>query len=960
MDMRNGFLIAVCLGLGFVVVAADEGKAQSYTPATQAFENSPVCSDSDLSADPLIPDLARGNPEWKPVNGLSIDPLNPAVHDKPTILQGFVSFPPANESSNAQAPAEVSEEEIPWNHYTHDFTFKVTPDPTYQHLLSSWERFPGGTIPNIPVASCEALGGLPNGTSCVIPGEVCPDLTTGDTCHHTEMEVEWENASLMSVNDDDDRTWGAVPEYVWPASGDRVWVMGRWIFDCGHPAADSKQYVKFSTEIHPPRALVTYRLNHTALSSLNNTLSQSWLPVTGDPVTLPPDAPNTGPTNLPVTEADVFVSGNGGGANDLCMLMGTTGDNDCRFGHTSPVLPVNDLNYVFDIYPPGTNYLRTTATGNFPVTPPVADASLQFRTVDHAADLPGHACGAGTVKCITLIPVYCLIDDATLPPDPDPDKADPNCPAVPEHPTRLRVILPFASTRDGNLANYFAKSILLGWDDVPKRGNTLVTRNVKVTLHAFTVKQNGEGCSIADGCFFPPDGDWRVFVNVAGQWRYISPLFDRDANGRNLCNGDALTENGDDDCFLFDQTPWLVSVQDGTPIHVGVGGYESDHIDADFCGAPDYRSRYPLVCDPQGAGLVDASLALMNDARIGTYEFDLRSNLDYEWRSPDGATLLTEFTTDETDDEEQYKVEFQVQELPAPTPPSSAPLNVGDPHYGNFITSHTPLAFSALSADVERFQYRSYLTGAPLPTLPIYSYTEYPEHYPVHWTYAYLDFPSMVVGVGLSGADGPYVLQHSAENFAHLLEPRHSQPLTLDNTPPVSVIGQPQAIAYPHSAVLTLNYSTNDGSGAGVAEVATLIDNATSLAGHGLASGQPIKLLTELPLGPHAFTINASDFLNNAGNASVQFTIIATTDSIKDDVRQFLHSGAIKNAAVANLLLVTLNAAGRQQQNGHCAVARGLYNAFIHEVQAQSGKRIDGVAADIMAKDAQYLIAHCP
>src|SRR4029077_8720155 len=126
----------------------------------------------------------------------------------------------------------------------------------------------------------------------------------------------------MRGSDDDDRTWGAVPEYVWPASGDRVWVMGRWVFDCGHPAADSRQYVKFSTEIHPPRALVTYRLNHTALSSLNNPLSQRWLPVTGDPVTLPPDAPNTGPTNVPATEADVFVSGNGGGANDLCMLMG--------------------------------------------------------------------------------------------------------------------------------------------------------------------------------------------------------------------------------------------------------------------------------------------------------------------------------------------------------------------------------------------------------------------------------------------------------------------------------------------------------------------------------------------------------------------------------------------------------------------------------------------------------------
>ena len=65
----------------------------------------------------------------------------------------------------------------------------------------------------------------------------------------------------------------------------------------------------------------------------------------------------------------------------------------------------------------------------------------------------------------------------------------------------------------------------------------------------------------------------RVFVNVGGQWRYMSPFFDTDAQagmgifgldgGTNRCNGDALTENGDDDCVQFYNTPWTVSVQDG-------------------------------------------------------------------------------------------------------------------------------------------------------------------------------------------------------------------------------------------------------------------------------------------------------------------------------------------------------------------------------------------------------------
>ena len=80
------------------------------------------------------------------------------------------------------------------------------------------------------------------------------------------MEVEWENASDMHVNNDNDLKWGALPQFAWPAFGDRVWAEGRWIFDCGHTGVESishsddipnlTDYVKFETEIHPPRALV--------------------------------------------------------------------------------------------------------------------------------------------------------------------------------------------------------------------------------------------------------------------------------------------------------------------------------------------------------------------------------------------------------------------------------------------------------------------------------------------------------------------------------------------------------------------------------------------------------------------------------------------------------------------------------------------------------------------------------
>jgi len=837
-------------------VLADFICGGNYIPATEAFDHSPVCSASDLSNDH---DLARANPEWKAVNGLTIDPKNPVLHDKPTILEGFVSPQPANQKSDDQSTSEVSEEDLPWNHFTHDFTIKVVPDPRYEHLLSSWTRFPGATFKNVDSATCANLGGALNGSDCVVPPEQCPNGSLDPVCHHTDMEVEWDNSSLMDENEGFQRIWGAVPEFVWAAVGDRVQVTGRWIFDCGHPgvpaAAAAKDWVKYSTEIHPPRAQVTFRLNHPALDSFpqprvsapNFPAPQSYLPVTGTPVALPPSIPNTGPTNVPLTEADVFITGNGGGANDLCMILATSG-NDCVFGHTTPVIAVNDRNYVFDIYPPGTDYLRQTDNGNFTITPPVPDASLQWRTVDHSSELPAHTCGGSdTSGCITVAPVFCLIDDSTPPTDPDPDNAPAVCPAAPAHPTRLRVIIPFAGTR----ANYFAQSILLGWDDVPAPRKTPAVRTFKITLHAFTVVENGES--------FLHDGDWRVFVNVGGQYRYMSQLFDRNSDGSNPCNGDGLTENGDGDCFLFDGTPWIVSVQDGTPIHVGVGGFESDPIDSDFC------RQFPPGgnCDPFSS-LV--TLAVENDDRIGTYEFDLLPENDYRWNLPGEARS---FMTAQTNDGEQYKVEFRVEEIQSGSPPTAS-LTIGQPSHsgpaGLYISASTPFVLQAPPVVAGGFQYRFHREGRPLPQYPFVP----AQPYPVHWEQAHLSpgVTTAQVSIGaVNTGDGAYDFQYSAQSLGNKLEPRHTTTVILDSTPPVITVSQPRQTSYAHGSQLTAAYSARDGNGSGLASVTASLDGV-----HSVQNGEAIDL-SHLTRGPHRFTVRSVDNVGNASTHSVTFRV---------------------------------------------------------------------------------------
>src|SRR6202040_1896085 len=150
--------------------------------------------------------------------------------------------------------------------------------------------------------------------------------------------------------------------------------------------------------------------------------------------------------------------------------------------------------------PPITDYATLDPTGSgktFKVTPPAPDASLQWRIVDKSSYIPEHTCGADLNSCVPLPMdqdhvLLCLIDANT----PPPDQTETSCPtAIPAQPTRVRVILKFA----GSSANYFAQSVLVGWDDVRAPPTTLPVRTFQVSLHKVIVEKNGET--------FPHNGD---------------------------------------------------------------------------------------------------------------------------------------------------------------------------------------------------------------------------------------------------------------------------------------------------------------------------------------------------------------------------------------------------------------------------------------------------------------------
>lgn len=278
----------------------------------------------------------------------------------------------------------------------------------------------------------------------------------------------------------------------------------------------------------------------------------------------------------------------------------------------------------------------------------------------------------------------------------------------------------------------------------------------------------------------------------------------------------------------------------------------------------------------------------------------------------------------------------------APFVPHST-LTLGTPHFGNFVTSSTMLTIDAT-------------IGGANHTVTSLSYRVYPQGTapPPYTTQA------PPVQFSVTGSDGTYEVDFFATGDSGVREFPQSGTVTLDNTVPTIAIVAPAATQYAHSDTLTLDYSVSDGSGSGVASTTASMDGATTLNGHGLADGQVVNLLTDLTVGPHSFTVQAQDHLNNQGLSSVTFTIIVTPESIEKDVTIFLAAGAIKNNGLANSLLSKLVAAAAARARGDCATAGNIYSAFINELQAQSGNGVGATAAAIMIADAQYLIANCP
>lgn len=382
-------------------------------------------------------------------------------------------------------PAFISHDEYPGTHYAHDLNLDLVPDLQYRWVLSR------SNFANDPGAAS-----------------------------HGRIEWGWE-----TQNAGNPFTYGTgnigIPLWATPTAGDRVYTVGRWAMDNGHPDSGDR------TEIHPPRLLATMRERNTAVP-LQRAMTRA-------------------------SQVDIYVSGHGGGANQyydgLEDLLDNKGLGGGRIQDFMPNLSGNSLVYdtyykqgplddsglvaVFlAVYPsvPGSSVLVWSVAGPSGIAtdttglPTVWDHSMPppagawvigpeerpVNDMDYDFDVPLPVAPAGASSpqvLVTTHPEHTTgITEAITYTNPDPTTG---------LPTGAHIHLPYNGADSG----IYARTLKFYWDQFSPPGEHFVVQINDV---------NNTN---------PYDRDphtWNFWTDVCGQWLLLSGL-----------NGGFVSKNGD-------------------------------------------------------------------------------------------------------------------------------------------------------------------------------------------------------------------------------------------------------------------------------------------------------------------------------------------------------------------------------------------------------------------------------
>ena len=196
-------------------------------------------------------------------------------------------------------------------------------------------------------------------------------------------------------------------------------------------------------------------------------------------------------------------------------------------------------------------------------------------------------------------------------------------------------------------------------------------------------------------------------------------------------------------------------------------------------------------------------------------------------------------------------------------------------------------------------------------------------------------------------SEGATTIYYRSVDEAGNTETAKTETFKMDKTAPEIAIISPIAADYEHPEIINIDFTAVD-------NVAGIVETSVKLDGKEYASST-IDLLS-LSLGSHTFTITSK---NNAGLTaikSIEFKVVANIDSLISIVNRFYKTGEIDNKGIMNSLIAKLETAKGKINSSNSKTAKNILQAFINEIEVQSGKHISEAAANILKNDATYLI----
>jgi hypothetical protein len=338
-----------------------------------------------------------------------------------------------------------------------------------------------------------------------------PAGCTGEGCNQIEMERE-----VVKY-----------PLFAWADEGDRIAALGRWIFDCGHP--DQAPPGKCSNNASKSCAVDTDCGGGTCTNPAPNFNYRAELH--------PPQAiavmRNKSKGKTPATQADVYISADGGGASDRCTVthlgsfLQVLTDKTCFLNRCSVTTTQSCM--------ADTDCPKKETCVRLDPTQSVLDINASDFEFD--MPLPAKPAGATDVK-ITVKKQK--VPKGSVMPKPIFDTthiADP----IPT----VHVTVPMSAQIKGKMPNIFAQSIFATW----KKDKTKLTQ-VQITFTGLTINNPlkpktpivAEQCTNAVGgglsgtpctsdsdcpgarCVGGTPVGWEMFAEVNGDWVKLTGL----------------------------------------------------------------------------------------------------------------------------------------------------------------------------------------------------------------------------------------------------------------------------------------------------------------------------------------------------------------------------------------------------------------------------------------------------